>query len=152
MDIRHGTGTMSVGGSGGEANATSLRYQLTLGRMARECALVAGNVKMKVGVEGRVVLGPAGAPGQIEAPLRYAVVREGPDPKTIVTKVRRVPVMIGAGDANVPFADIDDDLTFPMPAKQTEFDAYVVYVGFDAAAAKPQEPKKKPAPAPRPKR
>jgi hypothetical protein len=129
-----------------------LRYQITLGRMARECALVAGNVKMKVGVEGRVVLGPAGGPGQIEAPLRYAVVREGPEPKTIVTKVRRVPVVIGASDANVPFADIDDDLTFPMPAKQSEFDAYVVYVGFDAAAAKPQEPKKKPAPAPRPKR
>ena len=142
---------MIINASTGEASATTLRYQLTLGRMARECALVAGNVKMKVGVEGRVVLGPAGTPGQIEAPLRYAVVREGPDPKTIVTKVRRVPVMIGSGDANVQFADIDDDLTFPMPAKQSEFDAYVVYVGFDPAGTKP-EPKKKPPPAPRPKR
>jgi len=143
---------MMIGAGAGEASATTLRYQLTIGRMARECALVAGNVKMKVGVEGRVVVGPAGTPGQIEAPLRYAVVREGPEPKTIVTKVRRVPVVIGPSDANVQFTDIDDDLTFPMPAKQSEFDAIVVYVGFDPAGAKPPEPKKKPPPAPRPKR
>jgi hypothetical protein len=84
--------------------------------------------------------------------LRYAVVREGPDPKTIVTRLRRVPVLISGNEANVPFTDIDDDLTFPMPAKPSEFDAYVVYVGFDASTPKPQEPRKKPAPPPRAKR
>ena len=38
---------------------------------------------MKVGVEGRVLLGPAGGPGQVDIPLRMAVVQEGPAPKTV---------------------------------------------------------------------
>ena len=36
---------------------------------------------MKVGIQGRVILGPSGRPGQIEVPLRIAVVQEGASPR-----------------------------------------------------------------------
>ena len=97
---------------------------------------------MKVGVQGRVILGPAGGPGQVEVPLRYAVVREGPEPRTIVTRFKRVQVTVGPTDVNLPFTDIEDGLSFPMPS-YSELEAYVVYVGFDAIGEKPE---KKPPP------
>jgi hypothetical protein len=62
--------------------------------------------------------------------LRYAVVREGPQPKTVVTKFKRISVTVPPGETHVQFVDIEEGLTFPMPSK-SELDAYVVYVGFD---------------------
>ena len=84
---------------------------------------------------------PAG-PVSVEVPLRYAVVREGPEPKTIVTRFKRVQVTVGPTDVNLPFTDIEDGLSFPMPS-YSELEAYVVYVGFDAIGEKPE---KKPPP------
>jgi len=68
--------------------------------------------------------------GQFDVPLRYAVVREGIEPKTIVTKFRRIPTVMPPGAGNVAFTDIEEDLSFPMPAVD-ELQAYIVYVGFD---------------------
>ncbi len=46
---------------GGDRRAT--RYQGTISRAARECVLSDGNaIRAKVGVQGRAVVGPAGAP------------------------------------------------------------------------------------------
>ena len=56
----------------------SLKYQGTFVRAARECAVVGGQMVMKVGVEGRIIVGPAGGPGQVDVPLRIAVVDEKP--------------------------------------------------------------------------
>jgi hypothetical protein len=61
--------------------------------------------------------------------LRYAVVREGVEPRTITTKFRRFPVAVG-GANNVLFTDIEEDLSFPIPST-VDLDAYVVYIGFD---------------------
>lgn len=153
IDVRQGAGTLSVNATGREAaaGAGGLRYQLTIGRTARECALVGGNMRMKVGVQGRVILGPAGGPGQVEVPLRYAVVQEGPSPKTIVTQLFRIPVAVAPDQTTVPFVHVDEDLTFPMPKRGADLDAYVIYIGFDpdvpkpAAARAPRKAKKKAA-------
>jgi hypothetical protein len=85
---------------------------------------------IKVGVQGRVILGPMGTPGQVDVPLRYAVVREGPQPKTIATKFKRLPVTVGPDQTHVQFVDVEEGLTFPVPSR-SEVDAYVIYVGFD---------------------
>ncbi len=130
VDIRAGASTLSVATKTQQATAGDLRYQLTFTQTARQCALAGPTVRMRVGVEGRVIVGPAGAPSQVDVPVRYAVVREGIEPKTIVTKFRRFPVLIPPGATNVPFTDIEEDLSFPMPSL-VELQAYVVYVGFD---------------------
>jgi hypothetical protein len=105
---------------------------------------------MKVGMQGRVIVGPAGAPAQVDAPIRYAVVREGVEPKTVATKFRRVPVSMAAGELNVTFSDVEEDLTFPIPS-QSEIDAYVVYVGFDEAGDRNNQRASPKKAAPRPK-
>src|SRR5580698_9706987 len=84
INIRSGASTLTIGAtssSAGDANSTNngamaVRYQGTFVRAARECALVGGNVVMKIGVEGRIIIGPSGGPGQVDVPLRIAVVEE----------------------------------------------------------------------------
>jgi hypothetical protein len=149
VDIRSGAGTLAVGGKQQQASANDLRYQLTFIELARQCAVDGSNtVRMRVGVQGRAIAGPAGAPPQVSAPIRYAVVQEGVQPKTIVTKFRRVPVTIDSVNGTV-FTDIEEDLSFPMPPL-VDLQKYVVYVGFDEAGdrGQPQAKKKAPGKAP----
>lgn len=125
----------------------NLRYQVGIAETARECKLVGNNVTMKVGLEGRVVLGPAGGPGQIDVPIRLAVVHEGPSPKTIVTKLNRVAVSVPDGSSNVRFTMIEDQVNFPMP-RGGVIDEYIVYVGFDPLGMR-EQPRQRQQRAPR---
>jgi hypothetical protein len=145
VDVRQGASTLTIPPPGPDGGALTLRYQGTIGPMARECKLGGGIMRMKVGVQGRILLGPAGGPGKLDVPLRYAVVQEGPEPKTIVTKFYKLPVTIPDAQPTVPFTHIDQDISFPMPPG-LGIESYVVYVGFDAAAEK-QQPQNKRAPA-----
>jgi hypothetical protein len=140
-DIRSGASTLQVN-AGNDNSPNTLRYQATIARLARECAVRGTTMTVKVGVQGRVVIGPAGAAGEVEVPLRYALVHEGPNPKTILTKFYRFPVNIADGQSNVPFLHIEEDITFTVPPRG-QLENYVVYVGFDPAAAPKQPPAKK---------
>ncbi|MEA2906885.1 MAG: hypothetical protein QOI12_4272 [Alphaproteobacteria bacterium] len=139
VDIRAGASTLAIAAKAQQPSANDLRYQLTFTQLARQCALIGSTIRMRVGVQGRVIVGPAGAPSQVEAPLRYAVVREGVEPKPIVTRFRRIAVILPPGAANALFTDIEEDLSFPKPPDQ-ELAAYVVYVGFDEIGDRPQRP------------
>jgi hypothetical protein len=148
VDVRSGASTMTVHGPG-ETVATNVRYQATIAQMARECAVLGATMTVKIGVQGRIILGPLGAPGTLDVPVRMALVQEGPEPKTLWTKLYRVPVAIPAGQSNVPFVHVEQDLTFPVP-KGDALESYIVYVGFDQLAAKERPaPKARSKPPPR---
>lgn len=146
VDIRNGASTITVHGPG-ETVSTNVKYQATIAQTARECAVLGSTMTVKVGMQGRLLLGPVGGPGQLDIPVRVALVHEGPEPKTLWTKLTRIPVQIAAGQTNVPFVHVEQDLTIPTP-KTEDIDMFVVYVGFDPQGAK--EPKPKPAARPKP--
>lgn len=141
VDVRQGAATVQIMASGKGADAGALRYQVSIARTARECAIAGATMILKVGVQGRIILGPAGVPGQVDVPLRLALVQEGVEPKTIWTKFYRVPVVIPPGQTTMPFAYVEENISFPVP-NIGDLSAYVVYVGFDQAA-KEQPVKKK---------
>jgi hypothetical protein len=151
VNVRTGAATLMIGSKPGEAepSALDLRYQATILRTARECQVNSGIMTMKVGIEGRVIVGPAGGPGTINVPLRIAVVQEGVNPKTITSKFARVDVTVASAVDRVAFSHIDPEISFPLPQPIVNIDSYVVYVGFDPAGA--QQEKKKPAGKPKPK-
>ena len=142
VDVRQGASTLAISAPGAEAGPMTTRYQVTIAQTARECAALGGVMTMKVGVQGRILLGPAGGPGQIDIPLRMAVVQEGPAPKTVLSKFYRLAVAVPPGQLNVPFVHVEQDLTFPLP-RGAALDAYVVYVGFDPQSLN-QKPERKP--------
>jgi len=143
-DIRQGASTLVIAAKTQQPTANDLRYQLSLTQLARQCALDGPEIRMRVGVQGRVIVGPAGAPSQVDVPLRYAVVQEGVEPKTITSKFRRFPVSLPPGATNVLFTDIEEDLRFPMPSRAA-LEAYVVYIGFDDAGDRERRPPAKKA-------
>lgn len=137
VEIRSGASTLTITEGGGRAAAEgaplALRYQGSIVRTARECSLNAGVVNLRVGIEGRIVLGPAGGPGEVHVPMRVAVVEEGPNPKTVVTKLYRTVVAIPPDQGNSNFSYVAEDLSFPMP-RGGAIDKYVIYLGFDPQA------------------
>jgi hypothetical protein len=155
IDVRQGASTLIIpppppdGGN----EAMTLRYQGSFVRAARECAIVAGQMVMKVGVQGRIIVGPAGGPGHVDVPLRIAVV-DAPSSgtKVVTTRFIQIPVDVTNADG-ASFTHIEEGLSFPLPTPQWELGNYVVYIGFDqlAATAKPApaaKPRAKPKPNP----
>jgi hypothetical protein len=150
VKVRSGAATLMIGSKPGEGepNALDVRYQGSITRTARECHLNGGNMVMKVGIEGRIITGPAGGPGNVDVPIRIAVVQEGVTSKVVTSKFGRETVPINGTVDRANFTHIDDDISFPLPAPITDISTYVVYVGFDPQSAQPE--KKKP-PAHKPK-
>jgi hypothetical protein len=150
VDIRTGASTLEVAAKADQPTAGDLRYQVSFGQTARECSVQSGTMAIKVGVQGRIILGPKGSPGQIDIPLRYAVVRGGPEPKTVVTKFKRLAVSLAPGQTHVQFVDVQEGLSFPLPPR-AELEAYIIYVGFDEIGDKNEKrsPKNAKRPAPR---
>jgi hypothetical protein len=144
VEIRPGAGALNVTDPKVANGITGQRYQLSFNSLARECHVLAGTMTIKLGIEGRIILGPAGGPGKVDVPFRYAVVQEGPDPKTVTTNFDPFSVTVEPGETNKTFVHVVEAINFPLPPLG-DLAAYVVYVGFDAQATpvKPAKPSKK---------
>jgi hypothetical protein len=147
IEVREGAATLSINAPGGDPGPMNTRYQVSIGQLARECRWQNPMFNIRVGVQGRVLLGPAGVPGQVDLPLRIAIVQEGTDPKPIMSKLIRVSVSIPPGQTGVPFTHVEQDFTFPTP-RAAVLERYTIYVGFDPAAepVKPERKAKKKGP------
>lgn len=141
VTVRAGASTYKVGAPGKEAVGNDLRFQATITKIARECTINGGEITAKIGVQGRVIAGPAGAPPSVQVPVRVAVVQVGIGEKVIATKAYQTTVSM-TEDASVPFVLVAEDLVYPAPLGAAA-DSYVFYVGFDPQSLKP-EPKARP--------
>jgi len=142
VSIRAGASTYAVAAPGKQPVGNDLRVQATITRTARDCTKNGDQITARIGIQGRVIAGPAGAPSAVEIPLRVAVVQGGVQEKTIATKVYRTTVSMSE-DGSVPFALVAEDLVYPVPLGAAG-DSYIFYIGFDPQALKP-EPKPKAA-------
>lgn len=144
VSIRAGASTFAVAAPGKQAIGNDVRYQATITKMARECVKTGESIAARIGIQGRVIVGPAGAPSSVEVPLRVAVVQGGVGEKVIATKAYRTTVNLGE-DESAPFSLVAEDLVYPVPAPNVA-DNYIFYVGFDpqlVAGDKPKPAKKK---------
>lgn len=138
--IRFGASTLAVGVPGKPASGNDLRYQGSITRTARDCNLQGGQITARIGIMGRIIAGPAGAPATVDVPMRVAVVQEGAPEKVIVTKAFRTTVTM-EGD-NTEFSLVAEDVVYPTPTEAAN-DKYIFYVGFDPAALKPEPASRK---------
>jgi hypothetical protein len=138
VKIRAGASTYAVAPPGKQPVASELRYQATITRTARDCTRSSGQIVARIGIQGRVIAGPAGAPATVEIQLRVAVVQTGVHERVIATKVYRTTVSM-TEDTSVPFSVVGEELAYSMPPGATS-ESYVFYIGFDPQAVTP-EPK-----------
>ncbi len=128
--------------AGAAGDKSRLRHQIVFARLSRECkARPDGSVAVRVGVELRALLGPAGAAGRFEAPVTIAVkYNEQP----VMARTHRVAVSVPAGAVQGEATVIENDLSVPAD-KAMGYDIEVTLAG--AARAKPVTRRRKPAPA-----
>jgi hypothetical protein len=93
VSIRAGASTYAVAAPGKQPVGNDLRFQATITRTARECSINGSEITARIGVQGRVIAGPAGAPQTVQVPLRVAVVQGGISEKTIATKAYQTTVI-----------------------------------------------------------
>ncbi len=141
VQIRFGASTLSVGLPGKQASGNDLRYQGTITRTARDCNLQGNQITARIGIQGRIIIGPAGAPPTVDVPVRVAVVQDGAPEKIIATKAYKTSVSVPPGDLNADFSLVAEDLVYPTPTAEAN-DRYIFYVGFDPAGLKPEAPAK----------
>ena len=119
-------------------SATICAFRRRSPRPRANASINGGEITARIGIQGRVIAGPAGAPSSVQVPLRVAVVQGGVSEKTIATKAYQTTVNMTEGGSE-PFTLVADDLVYPAPAGAVG-DTYIFYIGFDPQALKP-EPK-----------
>ena len=131
VDIADGGAALRVGGP----DNPSVRYQFNIGDTARECDPAGpGQAALKIGVAGEVVIGPAGAPGTFNAPLKITVTRQS-DNKPVFSQTYRVEAATN-GVAAGPFRVVTDPIPLSMPNLQLA-DVYTITVGFEYGTGGP---------------
>jgi hypothetical protein len=104
---------------GAEAGAQALRHQISITNLARECRDAGANISMKLGIEGSVLLGPAGAPGTFSVPLVFeARVKD----KVVASRREVLSVTIPSGETRAFFNTVVTDFLIP---KDDETDVFV---------------------------
>lgn len=128
ISILDGTADDRVYGKGDQTNA-NLRYQFSINDIARDCHIENGQMTLRVGVAGKVLLGPVGGPGNYAAPIRVAIIRRAND-EPVASKLYQLPVSVPAGNTEAPFTLIADDLIIPYSYANVQLD-FEIKVGFD---------------------
>lgn len=133
IEILDGAAAHRVFDGSGSIDPFALRYQASIADTARECSNLGVEAGIRVGVQGRVILGPKGAPGVYRVPLRIAVVDETSKP--VYSQLHLIDVTVPAGATQADFTRIDEGISVPIPASR--FRGWRILVGYDAQASAP---------------
>lgn len=133
--ILDGTAAYRVGNSG---QARGISHQAAIHDLARECTTTGNTMRIKVGIQGRLILGDGGKPGTYSVPVRVAVRANG---QTIQSRLVPTSVTIPADDTQSAFVVIDDSISVPVTAEDPA-DVYSILVGLDPQGGR-QAPKRR---------
>ena len=140
VDIQGGTETLTVRVNAKGTETGGVRHQINVTRTARECRLEGDMLHLKVGVAGRVVLGPAGSPGSVTVPVRIAVTRGMT--QVVYSKLGRATVTVPPGADSAPYTYVDDSVAFRL-GEGDRPTLYFVHVGLDEKGDKPEKPQRR---------
>lgn len=131
LSIRSGASTFTIGRPGKPAVGDDVSYQVTITRTARDCVLAQDTIGARIGVEGRIIVGPAGAPPVVDVPLRVAIVHETTNgTKAVFSKFYKISVQMPSDGSNTSYSFVAEDIDYPVPTAAQNA-GYVYYIGFD---------------------
>jgi hypothetical protein len=140
VDIMEG-GAATRSYAGGDSN-NALRYQISIAELARQCTIIpgGGGYTLKVGVEGRVLIGPAGGPGAYSAPLRILVKRGD---KVVANRQRMAGASIPAGQTGTTFTVVEEGIVVPPGDGDVRIEVGIgAGAGNQRRAQRPQRPQR----------
>ena len=122
--VRAGSEAMFYYGSGRTGDARALQYQGVIDETTRNCVVSNGLITVNMGVVGRVLLGPAGTQSTVNAPIRFAVERDG---QAVFSEKHTIPVSIVAPARSAEFVKVLENIAIPYLGGED----ITIWVGFD---------------------
>lgn len=101
-----------------------LQFQAVLDRQSRNCVVSNGLITVKMGVVGRVLLGPSGNINEVTVPLRFAVER---DELAIYSQKYDIPVTLDGAEQTKDFIKVVENVAIPYIGGED----IIIWVGFD---------------------
>lgn len=124
IKVRLGGEAMYYYGSGQVGNARALQYQGVIDEATRNCVVANGQITVNMGVSGRVLLGPAGNQTTVNAPVRFAIERDG---AAIFSEKYTIPVALTPQAQTAEFVKVVQNVTIPYLGGEV----ITIWVGFD---------------------
>jgi hypothetical protein len=126
IKVRPGAEAVYYYGKGKVGNPNDLQWQAVIDKQSRNCVVSANQITIKMGVVGRLMLGPSGNQTSVDLPVRFAVESNG---TALFTEKYTVPVALSAGAQAGDFVKVVDNLVIPYVGGED----IVIWVGFDSA-------------------
>lgn len=124
IKVRLGGEAMFYYGGGRTGDAKSLQYQGVIDEATRNCVVSNGLITVNMGVSGRVLLGPAGSQKSVNAPIRFAVERDG---QAVFSEKYTIPVAINPPAQSAEFVKVVENVAVPYLGGES----ITIWVGFD---------------------
>lgn len=122
VTLREGTAILRK--TSGEA----VDYVASIVDTSRDCEIVDGKLRMKIGILGRLTPGPVAQNRTVALPIRIAIIRDQAVTYSKLGKLN-VPVVKDAGAKT--FTYVDNAISLDQPTKQN----ITIYAGFDEGGA-----------------
>jgi len=130
IKVRPGAEAVYYYGKGQVGNPKDLQYQAVIDKQSRNCTVSNGLITVKMGVVGRLMLGPAGNQQSVDLPLRFAVERGDATP--LYSELYQIPVAITPPAQAGDFVKVVDNIQIPY----VQGDEITIWVGFDSGPVK----------------
>jgi len=129
IKVRPGAEALYFFGKGKVGNPNDLQYQAVIDKQSRNCVVSNGLITVKMGVVGRLMLGPSGNQQSVQLPLRFAVER-GDNP--LFSELYQIPVSVTPPAQASDFVKVVENVQIPYVAG----DDITIWVGFDSSGKK----------------
>ncbi|MEO8883343.1 MAG: hypothetical protein ABI377_08050 [Devosia sp.] len=124
IKVTPGADALFYYGGGKAGDPGSLHYQVEIEKQTRNCVVSNGLITVKMGIVGRVLLGPAGKESSVDVPLRFSVDRNG---TTVFSDKYNVAVQITPPAQSQEFVKVVDNVAIPYLGGED----ITIWVGFD---------------------
>ena len=125
IKVRPGGEALFYYGKGKVGNAKELNYQAIIDKQSRNCVVSNGLITVKMGLVGRVLLGPAGNQTSVNVPIRFAIERDG---VPMFSEKYDIPVTFTPPSQSEEFVKVVENVAVPY----TGGEQIVFWVGFDS--------------------
>ena len=126
IKVRPGAEAVYYYGKGKVGDPQDLQYQAVIDKQSRNCTVSNGLITVKMGVVGRLMLGPSGNQTSVELPLRFAVERADSTP--LYSELYQIPVTVQPQTQSSDFVKVVDNVQIPYVSG----DDITIWVGFDS--------------------
>jgi hypothetical protein len=124
VELREGTAVYRSFVKGGDGDPAKIIHQGSIVDTTRQCRVNGDQMFVTVVASGRLIAGPAGKSGQVDLPIRVAVV-EGEN--VLYSELTKQPVMLPEGQPTTQFVFTNTAVAFPA----TSSGRAKILVGFD---------------------